>query len=67
MPFFLSCYTTFWEVFNILDLLGYTERGVRRAGFRYSKFQPMLRQAAVLACLRDYYTSAEVLYAVPNA
>jgi hypothetical protein len=31
--FFLSCYTTFREVFNILDLLGYIERGVRRASF----------------------------------
>ena len=25
----------FPEVFNILDLLGYVERGVRRAGFEY--------------------------------
>ena len=66
---FLSYYTTFPEVFNVLDLLDYAERGVKEDKFLIVEIPADTAAggcSCLLVCLRDYYTSAEILYAMLN-
>ena len=66
---FLSYYTTFPEVFNVLDLLDYAERGVKEDKFLIVEIPADAAAggcSCLLVCLRDHYTSAEILYAMLN-